>query len=119
MSSDSESVASSFDQSSSNKDHSTSTEDLSSNTGTHISKDGQEILSAKETRMIQRSRAIVILVLLISAAVAGIVTFLMVKRSENQNFGSEVSENVIMSEIYRSFPLCTARPGLHKRSISL
>ena len=107
MSSDSGSVSSSF---SSGKEPSTSTDDVSSNTGTQSSREGHEILAAKETRLVKRSRSVVIIILIATASVAGFLTYHFLRRGEEQNFTLEVrADNVCTHE--RS-PLLTALPSL-------
>ncbi len=51
-----------------------------------------DILAAKETRAVNCSRAVVLLVLVIFASVAGVLTYLFATESEQADFEIQVSE---------------------------
>ena len=72
--------------------YSASTEERSSSTGTEKSaKEIQEELAAKETRDVNRGRAIVIAVLLSFTILCAALTFTFTRREEEKDFEHEVS----------------------------
>jgi hypothetical protein len=65
------------------------TEDVSSTGG--YSMRSKEELAALETRRVRRSRAVFMLVLLVTAATAGAVTYIFTSKDESRDFIEEVS----------------------------
>ena len=98
MMNEDESISSQSAGHSSSKDFSSSTEDIStSNASTAFRRDTRQEVGANETRAVKRSKWIVLAVLVISATVAGALTYFFTKRAETEAFERQVS-NVFRME---------------------
>ena len=96
INSDNESIASSsIDQNSSGGARSnSSTDELSSTASNHTPGDDyKNELASRETKLVNRSRCLVLALIAVSATIAGVVTFLLTQWEERRTFKTEVSDS--------------------------